>query len=76
MKPIRIMVGGALIDAIEQSCPDSFLVRNVDNLAGCTHFMDDLTKRVIGNTTFNTPMAPFVKMHVDRIVVGVRFERH
>lgn len=67
------MLEKALIEIVRQGRIDNISVQNVDKLVSFNHFMDSLTRRLVGITSNITPMAAFVKKQVKIMVERVWF---
>lgn len=67
--------GGSLIEIVEQGCQDTNLEHGKDKLTKSIRFMDSLTQSVVHRPSNITPIAGFVKNHVERTVEEVRFEK-
>lgn len=63
-----------MMDIVEQGRIDTHLVYNVDSSAKSTRLVDTLMKWVIENTSSISPIAAFVKEHLDIIFKEGSFE--
>lgn len=68
------MVEGAFIDFVKQGHLNTTLVRNMNNLSIFSRFISALTGQVVIDMLFYKPIAEVLKMQVNRMVKGIRFE--